>query len=116
MQDLDSFVISENDYIDYLSGTNTAQLPVNIARRIRHSHFLFLGYSLKGSNFQVVLHRFSGNHWLGWNSWDQPKPDSVEEQSWYGRSVEPLDARLEEYIDLLSAALLSASTPTGEPS
>src|SRR4249919_2025564 len=45
MQDHDSYVITENHYIDYLSRTDIAQLiPVNIAMRMKKSHFLFLGY------------------------------------------------------------------------
>jgi hypothetical protein len=58
MQDRDSFVITENHYIDYLSHTDIAQLiPVNIALRLRKSHFLFLGYSLNDWNLRVILHR-----------------------------------------------------------
>jgi hypothetical protein len=56
--DRDSFVITENDYIDYLSRTDLAQLiPVRVAKRMRKSHFLFLGYSLRDWNLRVILHR-----------------------------------------------------------
>jgi SIR2-like domain len=114
----DSFVITENHYIDYLSHTDIAKLiPVNIATRMRRSHFLFLGYSLKDWNLRVILHRLWGDTAVGWNSWAvQPHPDGIEERSWYRRGVELLDARLEEYISRLGAEL-AASTPstTGEP-
>jgi hypothetical protein len=107
LQDRDSFVITENHYIDYLSHTDiTGLIPVSIASRMRKSHFLFLGYSLKDWNLRVILHRLWGDAGVGWNSWAvQPMPDGIEERSWYRRGVELLDAQLEEYIDGLSDSL-----------
>jgi len=113
MQDHDSFVITENHYIDYLSRTDIAQLiPVNVATRMKKSHFLFLGYSLKDWNLRVILHRLWGDAVVGWNSWAvQPNPDSIEEKSWARRGVELLDVRLEEYMDRLSAAFAISPAP-----
>jgi hypothetical protein len=112
----DSFVITENHYIDYLSHTDIKTLiPVNMASRMMQSHFLFLGYSLKDWNLRVILHRLWGDAEFGWNSWAvQLKPDSIDEKSWSRRGVDLLDVRLEEYIKLLDTALTSASTITGE--
>jgi hypothetical protein len=121
----DSFVITENHYIDYLNHADINTLiPVNIASRMRLSHFLFLGYSLKNWNLRVTLRRLWGNDWSGANSransWailpSADDKDAMEERSWLRRGVEPLSARLEEYVDQLSAALISASTTTAEPS
>jgi hypothetical protein len=117
--DHDSFVITENHYIDYLSHTADIKtlIPVNIASRMMQSHFLFLGYSLKDWNLRVILHRLWGDAEvaLNSNSWAvQPNPDSIEEKSWSRRGVELLDVRLEEYIKRLSDALTSASAITGE--
>ena len=108
----DSFVVTENHYIDYLSHTDIAKLiPLTIATRMRKSHFLFLGYSLKDWNLRVILNRLWGDAVVGWNSWAvQPQPDKIEERSWFRRNVELLDARLETYIGGLGAALLDAST------
>jgi hypothetical protein len=107
MRNRDSFVVSENHYIDYLGRTDIAQLiPVHIAKRMRQSHFLFLGYNLRDWNLRVILHRLWGNGAVGWNSWAvQLRPDSVEERVWGRRGVELLDARLEDYIGQLSVAL-----------
>jgi hypothetical protein len=114
VEDRDSFVVTENHYIDYLSHTDIAKLiPVTVAYRMRKSHFLFLGYSLKDWNLRVILNRLWGEAVVGWNSWAvQPNPDSIEERSWFRRSVELLDARLETYIGGLGAALLDASGAT----
>jgi SIR2-like domain len=116
MQDGDSFVITENHYIDYLSRTDIAQLiPVHIAERMRQTHFLFLGYSLKDWNLRVILHRIFQDAPWGYSSWAvQLMPDSIEERSWFRRGVELLDARLEEYVERLSAALASASATASE--
>jgi hypothetical protein len=115
-QNQDSFVITEDHYIDYFSHADISWLiPLNIAMRLEKSHFLFLGYSLKEWNLRMILHRLWGGDGAGWNSWAiQPTPDSMEERSWYHRGVEPLAARLEEYIDLLGAALISAPAIAGE--
>lgn len=115
----DSFVITENHYIDYLSHTADikALIPVNIASRMMQSHFLFLGYSLGDWNLRVILHRIWGDAAveLNSNSWAiQLNPDDLEKESWSQRGVKLLDVQLEEYIKLLSEALTSASAVTGE--
>ena len=51
-------MITENHYIDYLRQADIARLiPVNVVSRMRKSHFLFLGYSLKDWNLRVILNR-----------------------------------------------------------
>jgi SIR2-like domain len=116
MPDQDSFVITENHYIDYLSHTAAdikTLIPVNIALRMMQSHFLFLGYSLKDWNLRVILHRLWGDGGMAWNfnSWAvQPKPDTIDEKSWGRRGVELLDARLEDYIEQLSTSLANSAS------
>jgi hypothetical protein len=114
-QERDSFVVTENHYIAYLSHTDIAKLiPINIATRMRKSHFLFLGYSLKDWNLRVILHRLWGEEGLGYNSWAiQPTPERIEEKAWYRRGVELLDAQLVDYAAELERWLERAvSTPT----
>ena len=66
----DSFVITEDHYIDYLTRTDISNLiPVTLAARLRRSHFLFLGYSLRDWNLRVILHRIWGEQKLSWKSW-----------------------------------------------
>ena len=106
----DSFVITENHYIEYLSHSDIAKLiPVNILTRMRKSHFLFLGYSLKDWNLRVILHRLWGAEGLAYNSWAiQPEPERIEEKAWARRGVELLDMKLEEYAERLGAKLQSS--------
>ena len=55
----DSFVITEDHYIDYLTHTDISNLvPVKVAAKLRRSHFLFLGYSLRDWNLRVMRLKF----------------------------------------------------------
>jgi hypothetical protein len=113
----DSYVITENHYIDYLSDTNIGQLlPESIKSRLMKSSVLFLGYSLTDRNLRVILRRlWNGDPVAGWKSWAiQADANTIEERLWFSLNVETLSARLNEYIDRLDAALISASKTTGE--
>ena len=57
----DSYVVSEDDYIDYLSRSEvSALLPIGLAAHIRRSHLLFLGYGLQEWSPRVFLRRLWG--------------------------------------------------------
>lgn len=105
--DEDSFVITENHYIDYLSHSDIARLiPVNVLSRMRKSNFLFLGYSLRDWNLRVILHRLWGAEGLTYQSWAvQPNPDRLDEKAWGKRGVELLHMQLDEYTQLLGERL-----------
>jgi hypothetical protein len=52
----DSYVITEDDYIDFLSRmTGQMAVPAQFMRHFRTRHFLFLGYGLRDWNLRVVL-------------------------------------------------------------
>ena len=58
----ESFVVTEDDYIDYLAQTEiAAAVPVALAAKLRRSHFLFLGYTMADWNLRVILHRLWGD-------------------------------------------------------
>jgi hypothetical protein len=100
----DSFVITEDHYIDYLTRTDISNLmPVTLVAKLKRSHFLFLGYSLRDWNLRVILHRIWGEQKLSWKSWAiQLHPDPIEEEFWSNRGVDILNVRLEEYVTALS--------------
>ena len=57
----DSYVITEDSYIDYLSGGDVgALIPIALWQRMTSSSFLFLGYSLSDWNLRVILNRIWG--------------------------------------------------------
>ena len=101
----ESFVVSEDDYIDYLAQTELASLvPVTLTARLRRSHFLFLGYPPHEWNFRVFLHRLWGGQKVSYRSWAvEPKPDALEREFWRHVDVDLLDVPLDRYVEELAA-------------
>ncbi len=50
-----TFVITEDDYIDYAALVNFDKIPSVLADKMLHRRFLYLGYSLSDWNFRVFL-------------------------------------------------------------
>ena len=99
----ESFVVSEDDYIDYLVHADVSSaVPVGLAAKLRRSHFLFLGYGLDDWSLRVFLRRLWGEERLSYRSWAVgalPEPLSVE--YWRERGVDLFDVPLREYVDEL---------------
>jgi SIR2-like domain len=111
----DSYVITEDHYIDYLTHTDISNLvPVTLAAKLKKSHFLFLGYSLRDWNLRVILHRIWGEQTLTYKSWAiQLNPEPIERKFWNKRDVDILDVRLEEYVAALRERLQALVRPGG---
>jgi hypothetical protein len=105
--DQDNYVITEDHYIDYLThGDITSLLPSVVTSRLRNSHFLFLGYSMKDWNLRVILRRIWGEQGLDYGSWAvQKDADEMEQAVWEKRNVEILKFDLAQYTDRLTLAL-----------
>jgi hypothetical protein len=103
----DSFVITEDHYIDYLTKTDLPSLvPINLAASLRRSHFLFLGYSMRDWNLRVILHRIWGEQKLKYKSWAvQLATPAIDREFWERRGVDILDVPLERYVEALDEAL-----------
>jgi DNA-binding SARP family transcriptional activator len=103
----ESFVVTEDDYIDYLAQTEVAAaVPVSLAAKLRRSHFLFLGYTMADWDLRVVLHRLWGDQPLSYHSWAvQPEPKPLEREFWHRRDVDVLELPFEQYADALSRYL-----------
>ena len=103
----DSYVITEDHYIEYLARTDLANLvPVTLAAKLRRSHFLFLGYSMRDWNLRVILHRIWGEQKLKYKSWAvQRGPSELDREFWELRGVDVLDVPLDEYVAALAASL-----------
>jgi class 3 adenylate cyclase len=115
--DQDSFVITEDHFLDFMTGGDIANLvPVTIAARFRRSHFLFLGYSLRDWNLRVILHRMWGEQRPTYKSWSihASRPEAMEHGLWRERGVDVLDLGLAEYIAGLQERLL-ARAAEGRP-
>jgi SIR2-like protein len=106
----DSYVITENSYIDYLVGGDVGeQIPFEVRERMADSHFLFLGYSMRDWNLRVILNRIWGEQQLDLKSWAvQREPvdegaREVEEALWRDRGdVDLLYVPLDQYVRCLA--------------
>jgi DNA-binding SARP family transcriptional activator len=105
----ESFVVTEDDYIDYLGQTEVASVvPVALAAKLRRSHFLFLGYTMADWNLRLLLNRLWGDQPLSYRSWAvQADAKPLEREFWRRRDVDVLEipfelcvASLAEYAEL----------------
>ncbi len=108
----DSFVITEDDYVDYVTRADIEHLfPIALAKKIKKSHFLFLGYGLRDWNFRVMLYRL----WRGRarrKSWAiEAKPDPVDRATWDVRGVDILSVRVETFVDEIEQRLPALVVP-----
>jgi hypothetical protein len=113
--DSDSYVITEDHYIDYLTRTELANLvPVTLAAKLRKCHFLFLGYGLRDWNMRVILYRIAGEQGLKYKSWAiQRQPTALDRKFWERRDVDIIDVDLEHYVEKLEARLADGAVDGG---
>lgn len=101
----DSYVITEDHYIEYLTRMDLDSLiPVKILERLRNCHFLFLGYSLGDWNLRAILHKLWTDRRRDRDWWAiQVNPSELERRSWRRRGVDIFDVPLAQYLDGLGA-------------
>ena len=103
----ESFVITEDDYIEYLPQSAFATaVPVSLAAQMRRRHFLFLGYAMGDWNLRLVLNKLWGGTQVMYRSWavaSSARP--VERAFWRSRDVDLFEAPLEEYVETLALHL-----------
>ena len=106
----ESFVITEDDYIDYLGHSElTAVVPVALAARLRRSHFLFLGYEMADWNLRLILNRIWGERPVGYRSWAvQRSPSPLAQAFWRRFDISALDVDPQSYVELLERRLEAA--------
>lgn len=97
-----SYVISEDDYVDFLARmAKKNAVPAIFADPFQTRHFLFLGYGLNDWNLRVVLNRIP----KGIRSWAiQYRPRALESRFWQERGVEVYDFLLDDFVAKLEEA------------
>jgi len=113
----DSFVITEDHYIDYLTKTDLKRVPVMLAKTLRTTSFLFLGYSLSDWNMRAFMHRIWEQRNVGRRSWSiQFDASELEKTFWANRKVEIQNISLITYTAMLQEAIssLPAAAPARE--
>ena len=112
----ENYVITEDHYIDYLSKSPIESLvPVQVLDKLKESHCLFLGYTVRDWNLRVFLKRiWEGS--LGAKSWAvEPDPDVLEKNLWAQSNVDLYAADLGDYVDLLQERLIGRTSKSAEP-
>jgi DNA-binding SARP family transcriptional activator len=104
----ESFVVSEDDYIDFLAAPELAGVvPVGLVAKLRRSHFLFLGYPLRTWHVRVLLHRLWGRARVNYRSWAiQDSPNPIEREAWRERGIDVFDLDPEDFVQRLASRLV----------
>jgi hypothetical protein len=101
----DQYVITEDDYIKFLSRmTRNKAIPAIFAEPFQTRHFLFLGYSLGDWNLRVVLNGMERDlRQRGYiTSWAiQLNPSLLEQRLWQQREVDMYNMMLEDFVTKL---------------
>jgi hypothetical protein len=103
---LDSVVVTETDYVDFLAADMLKKIPTKIVQLLRDARLLFLGYSLEDWNFRVLLQRLhkiqkqggleGRRHWAFLKD-----PDPVETRFWEKRGVNLYPLSLDIFLSNL---------------
>jgi hypothetical protein len=102
----DQYVITEDDYIDFIARMTRGQtIPAIFAEPFRSRPFLFLGYSLYDWNLRVVWSRIhkdirSARKIKSWAIQKDPKP--LERRLWQAREVEIYNMSIDDFLRKLS--------------
>lgn len=108
--DRETFVITEDQYIQYLSEEPMEKLlPPRLLQKMREKHhLLFLGYSLRDWNFRVFLRRLKRSPSKRFRSWAVLLgADEVEAKFWEQNGVDIVNVDLRTYVDALQKELNS---------
>lgn len=106
---LDSVVLTENDYIEFLAGDTFQKIPLAVLKTLRTSRLLFLGYALEDWNFRVLLRRLAmlqqehagqQRHWAC-----TLHADAVETKFWERRGVNLYAESLDTFLARLGEAI-----------
>jgi SIR2-like domain/TIR domain len=102
----ENYIITEDHYIGYLSGRPISTfVPVQVLDKLKDSHCLFLGYTVRDWNLRVFLKRIWEGR-LDAKSWAvEPDPDVLEKDLWDHANVRLYAADLAGYVDLLQERL-----------
>ncbi len=113
----DSFVITEEDYVEFLSRlTTSTAIPPIFFPALRERSFLFMGYGLRDWNLRVLLRnlskRLSSARRTGDDeddvrlSWAiQMKPSILEQRLWQKNHVNIFDCALDDFVAKLRKKL-----------
>jgi hypothetical protein len=107
----DSYVVTEDDYIESMAGDVMEKIPYSVAARMKACHYLFLGYSLRDWNLRAMLHRIWKEHVRENKSWAVvTQPDENEVKAWSARDVDIFDLDLAMFASRLAQELTTTTS------
>lgn len=102
----DSFLVTEEDYIDFLSRTPDRYMPSYVGGLLDGKRILFLGYSLEDWNVRVIIRRFIQKKDSSQKSWAIVRGHSdVEQDIWKTRNLNIYSMDLVEFTNELASYL-----------
>jgi hypothetical protein len=125
-QEWDSYVITEEDYVNFLSRmTGQMAVPAQFMRHFRTRQFLFMGYGLNDWNLRVVLNNLrtvlptddveahtppeAEKNLPSWAI--QFRPSDLEVELWNARKVRIYDVEINEFVEKMRAKTPKPSAP-----
>lgn len=100
-RDNDSFLITEEHYVDFLGRPEGGQIPQMLGTAMRERSFLFLGYGLKDWNIRVLLYKLAQTRGRTEKirSWAIVRnPGKAEQELWLAQNVEMHDIDLDAFV------------------
>jgi len=114
-EEWDSFVITETDYVEFLSRiiANQPAIPRSFGEYCRDRSLLFLGYSLRDWNFRTILqslYRFFARRRANYGeeipSWAIDEHFSeLEIKFWQEWDIHPHEVNIDEFVEKLRAKM-----------
>jgi hypothetical protein len=113
----DSWVITEEHYVEYLTQTDISTwMPVALSERLHESNLECLGYSLRDWNLRVILRRLRKDRPEGWKWWAvQLESGEIDRWVWGKSDLEILDAKLEAYVEALETRMADSIPAAAGP-
>jgi hypothetical protein len=112
----DNFVITEDDYIGYLTQSPISSLvPLQILNKLRESHVLFLGYRMRDWTLRVFLQRIWGEQRIGARSWavEDPGVDAVDRELWDQFGAHVVEQTVLDFLNEVECELERLEAPVG---
>jgi TIR domain/SIR2-like domain len=97
----DNYVITEDHYIDFLSGGKADQVvPMQILAKLRKANYLFLGYTIADWRLRVFLQRIFEGPKLGRAKYwaIEHEPDALEGELWRLAGAQLYQSSLTDYL------------------
>ena len=117
--DQDSFVITEEQFDDYLASDALRLVPVGLRARLSNSHRLFMGASGEDRGLRIALRGLAGSAMRLSASWAVQPASGRDAPFWEVRGIDVVDMSLSEYLQQLGSSIArrpaepaSSSTPT----